>query len=413
MNAPHSSLARLLGDLDALASFVEPATRGWTRRFPSQAYLDARVWLRTRMIAARLTTSIDAGGNLFGQRAGREDLPPIVIGSHSDSVAGGGRLDGAYGVLAALEVARTLDEFGIQLRHPLLVADYLAEEANDFGISCVGSRALATGLRAEWLARTVGDTTLAAALAAHGGDPAAVAAPLLTRGAWHACLELHIEQGPVLEARGAALAAVSGIVGIRRGVFELSGRADHAGTAPMALRSDALAAAAALTLALERLCRATPDAVGTVGRLVVEPNQANVVPERVLLTAEVRSLAPEKLELIWGALLAEGDASSEERGVMLRLLSHTDTPAALAPPLLLDQVVAACRSLDPHAPIIASGAGHDSSQTALVAPTAMLFVPSIGGRSHTPAEDTSPEHLSLGTAALLRAVLGVDACDGF
>lgn len=350
---------------------------------------------------ARLTTSIDAAGNLFGLRAGMRELPPLVLGSHSDTVANGGWLDGALGVLGALEVVRSLAEDGVALERPLLVADYLAEEANDFGVSCVGSRALTHGLDAAWLARRLGDTTLADAIAACGGDPSLLAdGPLWAAGRVHACLELHIEQGPVLEADGIALGAVSGIVGIRRSAAKLTGRPDHAGTAPMGRRHDALAAAAESILMLERLAGDMPGTVGTVGHLLVSPNQGNVVPGVVRLTAEMRSLDSAEIERLWHDWRAATVLGCQRRGVDFIIETTTDAAPATPPPWLLEEILAACRSIDRRAAVLPSGAGHDSGHLALVAPAGMIFVPSIGGRSHCPEEDTAPEHLAAGVEAL-------------
>jgi N-carbamoyl-L-amino-acid hydrolase len=399
---------RLLADLDALACFVEPATPGWTRRFPSGAYQAARVWLRERMEAAGLVTQLDAAGNLFGRREGTASVAPIVAGSHTDSVFGGGRYDGALGVLAALEAARCLQEAGVALRRPLLVADFLAEEANDFGVSCVGSRALAYGLQPAWLARATAGTTLADAILAMGGRPEQTTTPLAQPGAFAACLELHIEQGPVLEAHGAALGAVSGIVGIRRATFVLRGRPDHAGTAPMSLRRDALAAAARCITALETLCRAEPGAVGTIGRLEVLPNQSNVVPGAVSFTAEIRSLAWPVVTQLWEAFLAVCHTTCAERGVTLEPSARTDALPSAPPTWLHETLLDVCRTLDPHAIALPSGAGHDTAHLAQVAPAAMLFVPSIAGRSHCPEEATAPEQLALGATALARAIVAVD-----
>lgn len=405
---PAINRARLMADLETLATFTEPGTPGTTRRFPSAAYMSGRAWLRERMEAAGLRTSIDAGGNLFAMLPGEHELPPLVAGSHTDSVMGGGRYDGALGVLGALEVARCLAGSGIRLHHPLLVADFLAEEANDFGVSCVGSRSLAYGLAPEWLDRSIAGQTLGQALAAMGGNPAGVTAPLLAPGAFAACLELHIEQGPVLEAAGATLGAVSGIVGIRRGTFILSGRPDHAGTAPMALRHDALTAAAELILAVERCARAEPGAVGTVGRLALRPNQSNVVPGEVTLTAEIRHLEPAAIALVWNYVLEAAEAACAERGVTLQLDAHTDAEPAAPPAWLLELVYSVCHGLDPRALVLPSGAGHDTGHLAHLAPAAMIFVPSMGGRSHCPEEYTAPEHLCTGVEALMRAIIAVD-----
>jgi beta-ureidopropionase / N-carbamoyl-L-amino-acid hydrolase len=408
---PRPNLVRLLADLEALAQIVEPDTPGWTRRFPSAAYLEGRAWVRARMEQAGLKVRVDAGANILGELAGSAGLPAIMLGSHTDTVMGGGRYDGPLGVLAALEVARCIQEAGVTLRHPLIVGDYLAEEVNPFGVSCVGSRALAGRIDPEWLTRTAQGRTLAEAIAEAGGQPEVLGAPLLGAGALAACLELHIEQGPVLEQRGIGLAAVSGIVGIRRGVFELHGRPDHAGTTPMAMRHDALAAASALVLTLEELCRAEPRVVGTVGRLDVYPNQGNVVPAKVTLAAEVRSLDPELIEEVWSGMQAAAEAACAERGVELRLITRTEAPPAAPPLALLETVLDACRSLDPQALVLPSGAGHDTGHLGAIAPSIMIFVPSVGGRSHCPEEYTEPAFVELGAQALLEAVLRLDRND--
>ncbi|MFN8498944.1 MAG: Zn-dependent hydrolase [Anaerolineae bacterium] len=405
---PAPNLDRLMTDLLTLATFVEPGTPGTTRRFPSQAHVAGRRWLRQRMDEAGLQATIDAAGNLLGYRPGRADLPPIMIGSHSDTVYGGGRYDGALGVLGALEAARTLAEANVSLRHPLIVADYLAEEATDFGVSCIGSRAMSGGFDPAWLARTLNGQTLAEAIAAVGGKPDTIGEAERQPGEVAACLELHIEQGPVLETGGIGLGAVSGIVGILRAIFELRGRPDHAGTTPMSLRRDALAAAAEVIAAVERIAGAQPGAVGTVGRLAVSPNQSNVVPGVVELTAEMRHLDEATLDSIWEQFVAEAGAMCARRGVGLDISAVTRMHAAAPPPWLLELVLAACRALDPNAITLPSGAGHDSAHLAHIAPSAMIFVPSVGGRSHCPEEETHPEDLARGVAALMHAVVAVD-----
>ncbi len=405
---PTPNLDRLLADLVTLATFVEPGTPGTTRRFPSQAHVIGRRWLRQRMDEAGLQTSIDAAGNLLGYRAGEENLPPLMLGSHSDTVFGGGRYDGALGVLGALEVARALGDANIALRHPLIVADYLAEEATDFGVSCIGSRVMTGSFDTAWLERSLNGQTLGEAIAAVGGRPDRLGEAERRPGDVAAALELHIEQGPVLESRGIGLAAVSGIVGILRAIFTLRGRPDHAGTTPMALRRDALAAAAEVIAAVERIARAQAGAVGTVGRLEVGPNQSNVVPGVVELTAEMRHLDENILDGIWGQFLAAAQQICAGREIGLEVSAVTRMEAAAPPPWLLELVLAACRELDPSAITLPSGAGHDSAHLAHIAPSAMIFVPSVGGRSHCPEEETHPADLARGVAALLHAVVAVD-----
>ena len=395
------SLHSLLADLRKI---VEPNTPGTTRRFPTAEYLQGRQWVRRRMEEAGLEVSLDAAGNMFGRREGTEaGLLPIMVGSHSDTVYAGGHLDGALGVTVALEAARTLGP----LRHPLVVVDYLAEEANDFGISCVGSRALAGTFQQAWLARPAHGTTLGQAIEQAGGRPEAIASAQLPPGSLHAALELHIEQGPVLESSDISLAVVSGIVGITRGTFVLRGQADHAGTAPMGLRRDALAAAAQLVLLVEDICRSTEGAVGTVGRLEVEPNQSNVVPDKVTMIAEVRHLEEAALAQLWEDFQQRAAEICGKRGIGFEMVSLTRTPPARPPQWLLEAVLDACREVDPKTLVLQSGAGHDTGHICAQG-AIMLFVPSIGGRSHCPEEDTHPHHLDAGLEAIKASILALD-----
>ena len=406
---PTINAQRLLDDLEALAQFTEPDTPGWTRRFPSDAYRRGRQWLRARMEAAGLATQLDAAGNLFGRRDGALNMPPIHAGSHTDTVMGGGRYDGTLGVLGALEAARAIAEAGIHLRHPLVVADHLSEEATDYAIACLGSLAMCTShFRPEWLARTVNGVTLRQAMLDMGARPEELGQPLVKPGEIATFLELHIEQGPVLEANGATLAAVSGIVGIRRALVELAGKANHAGATPMDLRHDALAAAARIIVAVEEIARAHPGAVGTVGKLELRPNQGNVIPAQVTLMAEMRSLDMDALDAMWAELLRQAQEASALRGVTLHFHNETRLDSVTPPRWLHELVLAVCRRHDPNALAIPSGAGHDASHLALVAPAAMIFVPSVGGRSHAPEEYTDPANLARGVQALADVIVAVD-----
>jgi N-carbamoyl-L-amino-acid hydrolase len=404
---------RIWQDLTTLSSFRDPDSEGWTRRSFTPAYRAGRNYLRRRMKEAGLTVSQDAAANLIGRRPGRDRrLPPIWIGSHTDTVQGGGRFDGTSGVVAALEIARLLKENRHELAHALEVFDYTAEEPTDFGISTVGSKALAGNLSAEMLAlRDESGRTLAEALGEYGGDPGKISRTARRRGAVAACLELHIEQGPVLETAGNILGAVSGIVGVRRFRVEVEGRADHAGTAPMSLRHDALAGAAEMILALETIaagCGEPEPCVGTVGRIRISPNAANVVAGAAELNAEIRTLNGQLLEELSSRFLSacRRTAARRDLSVQLSTLSHTD-PVQIKPEILA-LVRQACEEVTELTQEITSGAGHDSNQLACFAPVGMIFVPSREGRSHCPGEYTDPRSLALGTEALLAAVLAVD-----
>lgn len=403
---------RLAADVEALAAFTEP-DRPYTRRAFTDLYLEARAWLRRRMEEAGLSVTIDAGGNLIGRLDGLEPaLPPLMSGSHIDTVVGGGRFDGIIGVLGALEVARALRDAGVRLRHPLEVVDFLSEEPSDYGVSTVGSRAMVGTLSPEMLARTnPAGETLGAAIARMGGRPEALTAPLRRPGEVAAFLEMHIEQGPLLEREGVPIGVVTGIVGIHRYRVSVEGRPDHAGTSPMRLRRDALAAAAEVILAVERAARAAAarDAfVGTVGRIENAPNNPNVVPGRTELWVELRSLQPEMLWSVWDEVRGAVEEMARRRG-----LNWTDEVVSTAPPVLCDDRVAdaletAAARVGYRSLRLPSGAGHDAMQVAQIAPVGMLFIPCREGRSHCPEEFADQEHIAAGTAVLAGALQILD-----
>jgi len=410
---------RLMDDIGAIAQFTEPNTRGWTRRFPSEAYQRSRTWLQRRLEAEGLVTRLDQTGNLFGERAGAlgDRLAPIYCGSHTDTVMGGGRYDGVLGVLGALEAARAIREAGITLRHPLVVADYLSEEATDYAIACMGSMILATrDFKVDWLSRTVNGVPLRDAIASMGGTRYGSdhsIGPLMKPGEIAASLELHIEQGPVLEAKGARLAAVNGIVGIRRAIFELGGKSNHAGGTPMDMRNDAIAALGQMIARLEDIARRRVSngngAVGTVGKIEVIPNQGNVIASHVTTIPELRSLDMAELDAMWEEFMRAARQACDARGVTLALANETRLESVRPPAWLHETIMGVCQRLDPGAIITPSGAGHDTNYLSLIAPAAMIFVPSVGGRSHAPEEHTDPADLALGVQALAEAIVAVDA----
>jgi N-carbamoyl-L-amino-acid hydrolase len=401
--------ARLLDNLETLATFTEPGTEGWTRRAFSPAFGAGRAWLAERMREAGLTAVVDAAGNLVGRRAGEAARPVLMIGSHTDTVPGAGRFDGMLGVLAGVAIARALDEHGAQLRHPLEIVDFLAEEPTPFGVSCIGSMGMAGALDPALLDRRDEDgRTLADAIEAVGGRPDATATAARRPGEIAAYLELHIEQGRVLEQAGAPLGAVRGIVGIRRAALRLAGRPDHAGTTPMALRHDALAAAAETVLVVERAARAAGDAVATVGVLRVSPNQENVVPGAVSLSVEVRHLDWPTVERLWDEIEAAARAVCAPRGVMLTVADLADVAPMRTPDWLAQVIAEMCAEVAPGTPALPSGAGHDGSWIGRIAPAGMIFVRSKDGRSHCPEEYSSPEDITAGVTALALALLALD-----
>jgi N-carbamoyl-L-amino-acid hydrolase len=365
------------------------------------------------MSGAGLVTEIDAAGNLIGRRPGAAPgRTPLVIGSHTDTVTGGGRFDGIVGVLCAIEIAHSLQHDHIPLEHPLEVVDYLAEEPTDFGISTVGSRGLSGNLFPEHLSRTNAlGQTLAEAIESVGGAPDRIPRIARPRGSIAAALELHIEQGPRLETAGVPLGIVTAITGITRYLVEVNGRPDHAGGTPMGSRRDALAGAAEIILAIERLWQ-PGEGVATVGQLTVTPNATNVVPGHVTLLTDIRSVDQMRLATLrdqFPDMLGQ-IASPRALKIETYLLSHED-PVQI--PVELQNLLAETLDGLGFAYLrLPSYAGHDTNQLAQIAPVAMLFVPSRGGRSHCPEEWTEPEDLATGAQALLATLRTLDAALG-
>ena len=401
---------RIGADLDALAAITDPG-RPWTRRAFSPRFDQGRDWLRTRFAQAGLRVALDAGGNLIGTRPGTDpDAGTILLGSHSDTVPDGGRFDGVAGVIVALEVARMLDEQGIQLRHTLEVVDFLAEEVSVFGVSCIGSRAMAGVLPDDWLGLVHDGRSLDQAIRDVGGDPTARA----RRDDIRAFLELHIEQGPVLEAEGLDLGIVTAIAGIERIEIVLTGRPDHAGTAPMDRRADALVAAAALVTAIDAEAQARAQGpahfTATVGEFSIEPGAANVVPGRVRMLIDARAEARPEMEefLRWieDRLTALPDGITAES----RLLSD-NRPTPMNEGLVKQLEVASTNCGASHRRMV-SGAGHDAAFVAQIAPSIMIFVPSRDGRSHCLEEFSTTPSIALGAEVIADAVIALDKQKG-
>ena len=404
---------RLWADLMALGAITEPS-RPYTRRAFSPLFDEGRAWLTGRMREAGLVTHVDAAGNLIGRRDGKQpSLAAIVVGSHSDSVPSGGRFDGMAGVVAGIAIARALGEHGIELEHPLDVIDFLAEEPNEFGLSCVGSRGITGCLTAEQLMlENPKGETLAAAVARVGGDPSKL--PLAPRRDIAAAFELHIEQGPVLEREGIDIGVVTAIVGITRLEVEFQGRAGHAGTTPMRGRRDPLIAAARLVswvheTALELAAAGRGHFVATVGIIEALPGGSNVIPRSARIVIDARSedrrLMIEFREMLDAESRSMAQAANVERS---KLTCLSDNQPAACDAQLQAVLNKSAASLALSAKSMASGAGHDMAFISQVAPAAMVFIPCKDGRSHTPEEWATADALAAGTEVLFEAILDVD-----
>ncbi len=399
--------ARLVADLAALAKIGGTPEGGVSRPAYGEEDLRARKQVREMMQAARLSVRVDAAGNTIASRPGMESgLKPIVIGSHTDSVPNGGRFDGALGTLAAVEVARVLVEQGIDLRHPLEVVDFQNEEGG-----LIGSKAMAGRLpRSDLALKAVSGRLIGDGIRLLGGDPDRIDEAKRQPGSIAAYLELHIEQGRVLERAGANIGVVEGIVGIRYWEVTFDGVATHAGTTPMADRHDALLAAARFVDAVNATVLATAGrSVGTVGRLAVLPGAPNVIPGRVVLTLELRDLEVAKIEALFVRVEAEAQRIAVGNGTKVSFIPTLANEPAPTDQRVRDAVSSAATALGlkPHG--MPSGAGHDAQNMTVLGPSGMLFVPSVDGISHSPREHTSDEDVVNGANVLLGAVLRMDA----
>jgi N-carbamoyl-L-amino-acid hydrolase len=416
MNAPHSAPAlpridaqRLWQSLMTLAEIGATPKGGVCRLALTELDAQGRALFKRWALEAGCTLRVDAIGNLFARREGSDPtLPAIGTGSHIDTQPTGGKFDGNYGVLAGLEVLRTLNDHGLRTRAPLELCVWTNEEGSRFVPVMMGSGVYAGAFTlAHALAATDREgTSVRQALAAIGDAgpaPASVADGAPRFGAY---FEAHIEQGPVLEDSGDVIGVVTGALGQRWYDVELTGLEAHAGPTPMPLRRDALQAALPLMQAVDSIARAeAPHARGTVGYVQVFPNSRNTIPGRVSFTVDFRHTDAAGLTRMDAALREAITLVQAAGRVAVHLTPVVHFPPAPFEPALVGRVRAAAQRHGlPHRDIV-SGAGHDAVYVARTAPTAMIFVPCKDGISHNEVEDARPEHLAAGCQVLLEAML--------
>jgi beta-ureidopropionase / N-carbamoyl-L-amino-acid hydrolase len=407
------SMSRLRGDLVALSAIGRRAGGGITRTSFSAADLAAREWYRARCAEAGLAVRTDGIGNMFaaaagpggaGAGSGAAEPGPAAVwsGSHIDTVPDGGAFDGAVGALAALECVRRLAEEGVELARPVRAVVFADEEGNYNHL--LGSTALARGFTRDEIAAMTGrdGDRLVDAITAIGWDPGALAGNRADPAEVYAFVELHIEQGPNLEASGTDIGVVTSIVGIGGAVAEFRGRADHAGTTPMTRRQDPLRAAAQLIAGLPAITAAVSDtAVATCGKLVTLPGGANVVPGLVRMLLDFRDPDAGRLARLDRELTAAAHAAAAAHDVTLSWLAEAPVAPVGLDPRVQAAIDARARGLGLSAVAMPSGAGHDAQNMATLAPTGMIFVPSRDGRSHSPAEHTDWDDIENGANVLL------------
>ena len=397
---------RVNGHLLALSRFGKNPEGGVTRVAYSDVDLQGRAYVIQLMRDAGLDVVIDPAGNIVGRRAGADPgKKPIVVGSHIDSVPQGGNYDGNVGSMAAIEVAQSLAEQGVALRHPLEVVIFQNEEGGT-----VGSMAITAGLSNDDLARTThSGATVREGIRRIGGDPDRLAQAIRKPGDIAAYLELHIEQGGILDAEDVDIGVVEGIVGIKWWDVTIEGSANHAGTTPMAQRRDALLAAARYVDAVNRVARARPGRqVATVGRIQAFPGAYNVIPGKVATSLEIRDLDASVIDAIRQDVQREVELIAQDTGTTFTFTLTSDTVPAPTDTRVRRTIDEAAARLGLRRKSMPSGAGHDAQEMARLGPIGMIFVPSVGGISHSPREFTRPEDITNGTNVLLHAILGLD-----
>jgi beta-ureidopropionase / N-carbamoyl-L-amino-acid hydrolase len=406
----HINVQRLQGTLEKLSEYGRNPDGGVTRLGYSDTELAAREYVIGLMKQAGLEVRTDAAGNLFGRRAGTENLPVLLFGSHIDSVVHAGNFDGDVGSLGAIEVIRALNEAGVKTRHPLEVVIWVNEEGNHFGISTMGSGIAAGMLGPEILDRKDDQGLMVADwLRRYGQDPSHLADARIARDALAGYLELHIEQGPNLDEAKIPIGVVQGIVGLKRWRCVTAGFANHAGTTPMNRRKDALAAAARDLLAVRDVVRSeTGHQVGTVGYMRAEPGAVNVIPGRAEFPIELRDLEESRIDRMWERIQEKMKQIDQEEKVETSCTALDDIIPARTDVAMQAGIHDAAKSLGLATMDLPSGAVHDAQQMAKLAPMGMIFVPSRDGISHSPKEFTSWQDVANGAEVLYRAVLIVD-----
>jgi allantoate deiminase len=399
----------LMGRLDALAAFTEVPGQ-LTRRYLSPAHVAAMRQVETWMAEAGMSVRTDPLCSVFGRYEGsRPGAPAIMLGSHIDTVVDAGKYDGNLGVLAAIAVATDMARRGERLAHAVEVAAFGEEEGSRFTAHILTSSALVGAVKPALLDIKDGDgISVREALAAAGGDAKACRACMRRKGEIAAYLELHIEQGPVLEDNGRALGAVTAINGSVRLAVTVTGFAGHAGTVPMASRRDALAAAGEMILATERLAAATRDLVATVGRITALPGVTNVIPGRVEFTVDMRSPSDAVRRRAAKALLLALREIAARRRVEVEAETYQENPAVAIDRGVIDTVADAIVACGCEPMRLASGAGHDAMIMARLCPSGMIFLRCKDGISHNPAESITVGDADLGVRVLLEAVRRLD-----
>ena len=369
--------------------------------------VEARIWFIEQMKKAGLEVTVDFAGNIIGKRKGKNSsLKPIAFGSHIDMVPDGGNYDGCVGSISGLDIMETLKENNIVTNHPLELIIFSDEE----GI-LTGSKALAGGFSQERLTNlSQSGLTVRDGINAIGGNADSISRVIRKKGDLSVFLELHIEQGGILEKEAIQIGVVEGIVGIEHWEVTVEGFANHAGTTPMNMRNDALLSAAKLIIVINEVITSREGGqVGTVGKIAVQPGAYNVVPGKVVLGLEIRDLSYDKIWELFHEIEKRAANIGISSGTTIKFKNQSvAVMPALTDKSIQDKIVQAANGLGLNYKYMPSGAGHDSQNMALIAPIGMIFVPSIGGISHSPKEFTRADDMANGANVLLHTILALD-----
>ncbi|UCE43323.1 MAG: Zn-dependent hydrolase [Candidatus Aminicenantes bacterium] len=399
---------RLEQRIEKLAEFGKTPEGGVNRVAFSENDIQSREYIHSIMKDAGLKTHIDEAGNIMGRMEGIDpSLPPIAFGSHTDTVPHGGKFDGAVGVLTAIECVQVLAENSVKTRHPLEVIVFTDEEGG-----LIGSKAIIGTLTSEALeVISHSGKTVREGIVSLGGNPDDLNSAIRKKGEIKAFIEIHIEQGNTLASKNIDIGVVEGIVGINWWDVTIEGFANHAGTTPMDRRQDALLAAAHLIIAVNKVATGVPGCqVGTVGRIKAEPGAPNVIPGKVVMSLELRDLSADKIDSLFQEIVQRADVIAEKTGTKIAF-SPIEATAVPSPtdPSIKKIITEAARELGLSYLSMPSGAGHDAQSMAKIAPTGMIFVPSMGGVSHSPKEFTPVKDIANGANVLLNTILRIDS----
>jgi len=369
--------------------------------------IEGRGWFMDLMKKAGLQPEIDTAGNIIGKRAGKNSaLKPIAFGSHLDMVPDGGNYDGTLGSIGALEVIETLNESAHVTDHPLELIIFSNEEGGTMGSKAMVGEFTREGLRQV----SQSGVTMGEGIKAIGGDPDHIEACARKKGDIHAWVELHIEQGGILEKEHVQIGVVEGIVGIVHWEVAIEGFANHAGSTPMNMRQDALLAASAFILEVNKVIKSVKgNQVGTVGKIAAMPGAYNVIPGKVVLGLEIRDLSSDKIEMLFREVEKRSGAIAKEYKTSFHFERQSNESKPALTNKKMQQVInVSAKSRGFTTKLMQSGAGHDSQHMAAIAPSGMIFIPSVGGISHSPKEFSTPTDMANGVSVLLETIMALD-----